>query len=862
MVRDLLIIGLLFYSITLPSQERLLINYLASDKSLFKVFKELERDYDIHFSFSVKDIGDKKVNIKAKDQPLIPFLDSLLGGHQLTYKIFSKSFIAITAPSKLFIRFQLQDQETGETLPFATARIHETTQGFVSDGEGFFEISIPNSRETILELSFLGYQEKQLTVAEIDSLNTISLKKNPITLEEIVVKEYLNKGITIDDEAIKISINAQNMEILPGLSERDILLSAQILAGIGSADESAGGLNVRGSSRDNTFIYWNNIPVYHSAHYFGNISAFIPSSLEKVDIFKNYIPVNYGGASSGLLLMTSRKPETIVLETNLNLTHGDMYASVPFAEYTGQISIAARRSFNDILATPTFNSISDKLFEGSLTENAQSISNNFQYNSKLIFHDFNLTLDFSPNKLNDFSFSFLNSISELDYDSQDSDRFLQSEQQHDVNNRGTNVTWIRQWNNLILIKVSTSYANYEMDYALINTRNEEDESNNNDVQERINNLQNIESRFSLIYSPFENHVFDVGYQFNRVKSDFTFLEDFFFEENVFQSIETKGNTHGFFTGYFGKFKFGLQVGIGLRQNIYTSLNKYKLDRQLRLNYKLSSGIMLKSSFGVYHQYISSLKEDDFIFSTTIEQNWLTADSEFGIPVIKNEQLVLGAMLSKSGWVVDLDGYVKDVFTPLLWNFGGQSAEEETIISGTERIRGADLTIKKRWKYYRTWLSYTFQDSKVDAFEQRFPSRINTRHQLQFSQTLNYSSFEFSLGYTLKSGLPFTNYIRLDQATLENGESGTFPEIEYESWNSSRLPYYHRVDFSAWYKFNVKKRSNFSGEVGISILNLFDRGNLYSRTFMIEEDANNELFISERERALIGITPNLSIRLKF
>ena len=59
------------------------------------------------------------------------------------------------------------------------------------------------------------------------------------------------------------------MEVLPGLSERDVLLTAQILAGINSNDETASGLNIRGSSRDNTFIYWNDIPIYQSAHYFG-----------------------------------------------------------------------------------------------------------------------------------------------------------------------------------------------------------------------------------------------------------------------------------------------------------------------------------------------------------------------------------------------------------------------------------------------------------------------------------------------------------------------------------------------------------------------------------------------------------------
>ena len=91
--------------------------------------------------------------------------------------------------------------------------------------------------------------------------------------------------------ASSFKILPQEMEVLPGLSERDVLLSAQIISGISSNDETASGLNIRGSSRDNTFFYWNNIPMYQAAHYFGNISSFIPSSIGEVDIYKNYVPV-------------------------------------------------------------------------------------------------------------------------------------------------------------------------------------------------------------------------------------------------------------------------------------------------------------------------------------------------------------------------------------------------------------------------------------------------------------------------------------------------------------------------------------------------------------------------------------------
>lgn len=840
------------------------ITYTAADRTLTQVLKELEKSYGIHFAFAVDEVKDKKVSIDVEDETLESFLKDLFAQHQLSFEIVEEDFIAVTKASSMLLRLSLQDAETGEPLSFATARIKGTYQGYIADVNGKLEAIIKNPSETILEISYLGYKKIEIEVGSIHPNEpfTMALERDAQELQEIVVKEYLNKGITIDDRASKISIDVQDMEILPGLSERDILLSAQILAGIGSADESAGGMNVRGSSRDNTFIYWNKIPVYQPAHYFGNISAFIPSSIGKVDIYKNYVPVSYGGSSSGLLLVNSRSPvtEKPVIETNLNLTHGDLYTSLPFAKQSGRISIAARRSFNDLILTPTFNSISNKLFEGSLTEDVQGISDDFEYNSKLVFNDLNLVVDFKPVGNNEFSASLLSSRSKLDYNSEDEEDVLQSIQSHNVQTFGSNFTWTRRWADAVSSEVSTSYADYHMDYSLVNIRQEEDEVTENDTQARINDLENFESRIKLTYAPIKNHVIDGGYQFNKIRADLTIDEDLFFEEDFTESIKSNGRVHGVFANYFGKFKSGLQLGAGVRYNAYEILNDSRIDRQLRINYELSPGILFKSSAGVYHQYISSLKEVDFVFSNTIEQNWITAEREEGIPVIKNEQIVLGVLFTKAGWVIDVDAYHKQVFAPVAWNFGFRIENDEVLVSGNEKINGIDLTVKKRWKYYRAWLSYTFQDSEVEAREQIFTSGLNLRHQLQLSQTMNYKQFEFSLGYTVRSGLPYTQALGFEQVFEEDDEP--FFEIDYEPINASRLPAYHRVDVSAWYKLKRKQSSRFSAEFGVSILNLFDSSNLYSRAFTIDEDEDDQIFILQSDRKLIGITPNVSVRLKF
>ncbi|MFA8433105.1 MAG: hypothetical protein ACEPOZ_01185 [Marinifilaceae bacterium] len=80
-------------------------------------------------------------------------------------------------------------------------------------------------------------------------------------------------------------------------------------------------------------------------------------------------------------------------------------------------------------------------------------------------------------------------------------------------------------------------------------------------------------------------------------------------------------------------------------------------------------------------------------------------------------------------------------------------------------------------------------------------------------------------------------------------------IAYESPNSSHLDEYIRLDFSARYKFNIRKAK---GELGISFWNVLNRKNVIN-VFYRQND-NNE--IEQVTQNALGFTPNLSLRLKF
>ncbi|MEM9052124.1 MAG: carboxypeptidase-like regulatory domain-containing protein, partial [Bacteroidota bacterium] len=503
-MRFFLILTCVFSAQLLFSQEKK-ISFSADDKAIIDILDELEKEFEVRFSYSVDELSDERVTIDLKDASLSEILEEVFRGKTFSFEKVDNRFVTITSTAQsLKLRLRLVDANTKELLPFSTARVKGTYNGFVTDENGELNAVIPNAENTTLELSFVGYQKRELSLAGIksDEIITVELQTSVEEMQGLTVKEYLTAGIEMNDIASEIRFDLQNLEILPGLPERDVMLSTQILAGVSSVDESAGAVNIRGSSNDNSFIYWNDIPVYQSSHYFGNISSFIPASIGNLSLFKNYIPSSYGGASAALLILESREIEENQpdLEANLNLTHADVFAAMPFDDGKGEVSVAGRRSFNDLIATPTFNSISNKIFEGSLTEDVQTENEEFEYNSKLVFTDFNIAGNYQPNSRNEFKFSALRSKSTLDYSSTfDLDEIEErSTQEHNVSSTGFNLSWTNRLSDRLASSLSSSFTDYRMDYGLLfDIEIDEADEQFGESNTRNNELRNWETRLSF-----------------------------------------------------------------------------------------------------------------------------------------------------------------------------------------------------------------------------------------------------------------------------------------------------------------------------------------------------------------------------
>lgn len=94
------------------------------------------------------------------------------------------------------------DAGTREPLAFVHILINDTQQGGLTDIDGYFRLSYPDTIHK-LRLSYVGYQSKVLEVGDDDQRLNIYLEKQPVTLTEVEVFPGENPAHRIIEKVIR-----------------------------------------------------------------------------------------------------------------------------------------------------------------------------------------------------------------------------------------------------------------------------------------------------------------------------------------------------------------------------------------------------------------------------------------------------------------------------------------------------------------------------------------------------------------------------------------------------------------------------------------------------------------------------------
>jgi hypothetical protein len=858
-------------------------------KELPYVFQQLEKQFDLTFAFDqdlIHPLSVKKHRYQAES--IEELLDQILIPLHLSYRITAQKYVLIRkkpppesddpppqSENRQRICGFLQDALTGDPLPYGTVQIKASGKGVASDDQGFFTLEADFHPSDSLLISYIGYQSIASIVADLlDSpCKRMALKPAGFSIPEIVIRDFSISFLKPSRLGQGIQLNPDQIGRLPGWGENDILRMAQLLPGIHSSNESAADIHIRGGTPDQNLILWEDIPILHVGHFFGMFTAVNPNISESIKIYPGNFDAGQGGRVSGLIdIRGPEATDSLTGQLSLNLINAQAYLNIPVIKKQASLQLAFRRSYTDIIQSPTYK----KLFEqiagnGKIEDNQQQVSEEgleALLSPRFYFNDINAKWDWEIGHRTRWTSSFYRGSDHLDYLVLFDEPFfyLKSEDEIDLSNTGASTVLSHQWSSRLRSNIKWIHSNFQNDYRFsldIEPQNQEVNrwrlSQNNDMQE-----DGLQWNNSWIWRPGQSLNF--GYHRSAYRVSYTVKQQTpnealqQFDENI------RGTLHSMYLDLDLNLDDRLLIDFGFRHIRYAPYKNFLLLPRLSVNYEPFDHFPLqfKANIGRYTQFMNQMITGNELGLS--ERIWIIAGAEQGLPLVQSEQWSTGLRFQKKGWIFEAEYYEKESYNLTSLNLQVDEAQNNPYSLGQADIRGIDVLLRKKWRYLNTWLAYslgevryTFPGLNGNA---PFWADHDQRHTLKWTNLVEYPRWGLSASLFFHSGRPFT--VPEQVSTYYNADKQAWEyELNFPPRNESRLPAYQRIDLSAYWRWSAGERSAFIA--GISVFNVLNKGNIRDKRYYVippDETGTQPAQLFQYDQLALGMTPNVFIEWKW
>ena len=754
----------------------------------------------------------------------------------------------------------IKDKNSGEALISATCYIPEIKKGITSNEYGYYSLTLPKGNYKI-NFSFIGYETQIITISlDKNQIQDVLMVEDSRQIDDVIVyATRRDKNVESTDMSME-KLPVKLIKKLPSfMGEVDVLKTITLLPGIQSGGEGSSGLYVRGGGPDENLLILDEAPVYNASHLMGFFSVFNSDAIKDIEVYKGGIPAEYGGKASSVIDIRMK-------DGNTNQFHGQagignissrLTLEGPIIKNKWSFIVSGRRTYADVVGRMA---------------GIEELKGN-----KLYFYDLNLktNIQFSHNDR-----LYISAYTGDDY-------FKLGES---IYMRWGNITGTARWNHVFNAKLfsnsSLIFSNY--DYNLGVPGNSADQFDWNSQVQDYN--------FKQDFSWFLNADNNINFGLNIIKHHFEpgnidTNESSFFEPikltnynaidgAIYASNEQK-------LGRLVTLKYGLrlslfqQIGVGkvrdyqnpeypksdevIDETYYSKGEKIGtpyLNLEPRISIKLTTG-ETSSVKASYNRMVQNLHLISNTNSPTPLDIWLPT-STYIKPLIAN-QVAAGYFRNfmKNAIETSVEVYYKDMQNVLDYKDGAElflNEDLETeLLHGKGYAYGMEFMIKKQEGNFNGWVSYTLSKSmrEIPGINDGnpYPSAYDRTHDV--SVVLNY---DFNKRYSISANWVFST-----------GNPTTYPVAKYDiqgntlfyyaDRNSTRIPDYHRLDFSATYNFKKNERREVKQSLNVSLYNVYARRNAYSIYFRQNED--NPSVIEATRLSVIGtIIPSITYNITF
>lgn len=827
-------IFLLFFSTVGTAQHK-------AKQSLHEILTGLQHRFDIVFTYADDNIAGISIIPPSEKSALTETLHYLQQNTGLLFWQLNERFVTIskTKAESADVCGIITYSDTGDTVAGASIEAGESFS--TSNEKGYFYLK-GVSNDT-LHIRFMGYKSLLIPIREFlgDPCKKIALQPEFTTLQSIFVSDFMTEGIDKKLDGA-LAIQAETLGMLPGLTEPDVLQTIQTLPGIQSVNETISDINVRGGTNDQNLILWDGIRMYHSGHFFGLISAFNPYITKKVTLVKNGSSASAGdGVSSTIDIRTDDQlSENFSGGAGINMINGDVLAKIPLSE-KASLHFSARRSLADVIETPAYRQYFIRAFKHSDVTSAADPDTVVERNEKFQFYDTSLKLLYNITRKDKLRISFLNVQNEIEYEETALIRNINETrisglEQHNV---GSGISYSRLWNDKVRTSAQLYLSRYRLGAVNFDVRNEQRLIQENKV---LDTGLKVDTRISV-----SNEIgLFTGYHF--FEAGVTNFDDI--NNPPFRrSIKKVVRSHAGFSE--ADFTFGnTNIRIGIRGNYLPDFRKLIVEPRLAFNQNFFRYFYLEILGEMKHQTTAQVIDLQSDFLGVEKRRWILSNDN-DIPVIRSKQLSAGIYYKRNNLLISMEGYFKRVNGITTSSQAFQNQFQFIRATGSYETIGLDFLTSKTFSWFTTWFSYstgesTFQFPLLNPSS--FPNNLDIRHRATFGCSYQKNRLGLSAGLNWHSGKPFTEPVKIKDVSNN--------KINYNPPNTSRLPDYLRIDFSATYRFPISDRIN--GQLGASIWNILNRENVVNAYFYINDSG---LLESVRQSSL-SVTPNMIFRVNF
>jgi len=696
MISKKLIFCLLFYI-------SLVMTVSAQDQIVSLPLKEILQQIEIQHSVKFNYIEDEIVVHKIIPPPLNTTIevkiDDIQSKTKLHFKFVTESIITISNNHKLDkpLCGYLIDSETNQPIYNATVRISGTNSFALTDENGFFQLPIISSNP--IEINHISYENKIVLAKEIyiETCPNIVLSPFIQKLNEVIGEKYLTSGIRKKTNGT-FEIKPKEFGILPGLVEPDVLQTMQQIPGIISSDETVANINVRGGTHDQNLFLWNGIRLFQTGHFFGLISSLNPNLAHTINISKNGSSAFYTESVSSVVDITSRSKTIEQSNTTIgaNMINGEFYTKFKATE-NSSIEIAARRSFTDLVSTPTYKNYYNRIFQNTEVidlSNNQDI--NYNNTEDFYFYDASVQYQQKIGEENEFFLDLIGISNHLSF----TESTLSNGESISKNSElaqqtfGANFTWKTIWNTKNITEISLNGSYYFLDAY-------NQSVNNNQILIQENTILDTGVKLKNSHQLSETITLLDGYQFNEIGiRNYDDINTPQYNRTVKEVLRSHALVAEI--QYESKNK-KLFSKFGLRGNYFEKWKMSLIEPRFQLNYALTDFLSLELLGEIKNQTTSQIVDLQQDFLGIEKRRWILANNAT-IPIQKSSQVSLGFVLKQNNWLLNLEGFYKEVNGITSSGQGFQNQLEFVKIIGEYEIYGAEFLIQKQIQNFTAWLN--------------------------------------------------------------------------------------------------------------------------------------------------------------